>query len=174
MHSPTPCYCGSIQPAADASSRCVTPTWADLDRISPWSAGRWGAPAASSNSSHRALGNTTAPLAAVLLLQSSRELSPTPHARIKEPTENGAEVEPGVASSSALDVPSAATPADYVPGLREPHPSELNLSFPGLWSPVSHPSPPSGTGVKRRKEVKYILRPGIVGGCGKYTIENFG
>ena len=33
---------GSTQPAADASSRCVTPTWADPARTSPSSAGLCG------------------------------------------------------------------------------------------------------------------------------------
>lgn len=88
------------------------------------------------------LGNSTAPLAEVLLLQSARELSPTPHARIKEQTENGAEVEPGVASSSALDVPSAATPADYVPGPPRTSSKRAQSQLPGTLVPSLPPFTP--------------------------------
>ena len=69
--------------------RCVTPTWADPAGTSS-SSRRWGAPAAGTKGSHRAPGKFRAPL---LLLQSARELSPTPHAKVKEQTENVADVE---------------------------------------------------------------------------------
>lgn len=105
MHSPTSCRQGFTQPAADASSRCVTPTWADRTGTS-LSAGL-GASAAGIISSLCARGKSRAPLAVALLLQSARELSPTPQARIKEQTENGAQVEPGAASLSPSKPPSA-------------------------------------------------------------------
>lgn len=79
-----PAGCGRL-------SRCVTPTWADPARTSP-SSGRWRAPAAGTNGSHRVPGKFRAQLAVVLLLQSSRRLSPTPHPKIKEQIENVAKV----------------------------------------------------------------------------------
>lgn len=79
--------------------------------------------------------------AVVLLLQSVRELSPIPHAGIKERTKTGPKRRLGLHCHPYLMSPRARPRPTTFSARREPHPNKLSLSFPGPWTPAPHTHP---------------------------------
>lgn len=146
---------GSIQLSADASSRCVTPTWDDPARtsLSSTGLGKRGGGACSRHErfSQRSRGMGASRLRATP--PSARELNPIPHT--KRAKENGAEVESGVALSSLLNVLTGATTADHVLGLSRKSSRQAESQLPWALVPnTTHPTMPCDLGVKRWKEVR--------------------
>ena len=165
---------GSTQLSADASSRCVTPTWDDPARTSLSSAGLGkrgrGACSRHERFSQRSRGMGGQPPSRYSSRAPGNSArSHTLKERRKTGPKSSLELHCHPYSMSSQARPRLTT---YL-ACRESHPGKLSLSFPGPWSPTPPTQPCHATlGWRDGRRCEVHLRPGIVGGCGKFAIEN--
>lgn len=128
---------GSIQLSADASSRCVTPTWDDPARtsLSSTGLGKRGGGACSRHERFSQRSRETGGPAAFALLPRAPGNSARSHTlkeRRKTGPKSSLELHCHPYSMSSQARPRLTT---YL-ACRESHPGKLSLSFPGPWSPT--------------------------------------